>query len=96
MDLMHASATQSTRKFPVHRLTNSPPYDLHTHSANIIMEAFLALAYWSYVPLYFLPFAIGGCLLKVPIEVRHRHSYSCRGELMKRVHDSGRDYSQGP
>ena len=31
--------------------------------------ASLALAFWSYIPLYALPVAIGACLLKVPIEV---------------------------
>ena len=42
-------------------------------SGNLIVGASLALAFWSHIPLYFLPIAIGACILKVPIEVRDRH-----------------------
>ena len=45
------------------------------HSGNLIVGASLALAFWSYIPLYALPIAIGACLLKVSIEVRD-HSMS--------------------
>ena len=49
----------------------------------LISGASLTFVLWSYLPLYVLPIAIGGCLLKVPIEVRDRHQCSCRsGELM--------------
>ena len=42
------------------------------HSGALITEASFALVFWSYLPLYALLLAIGGCLLKVPIEVRDR------------------------
>jgi len=42
-------------------------------SGNLIVGASFALAFWSYIPLYFLPIAIGAYLLKVPIEVCDRH-----------------------
>jgi len=81
MDLSHTSATQFTRKFPCHLLPNRP-LTILIHSASLIIEASLALAFWSYLPLYALPLAIGGYLLKVPIEVRHRHQHPRESELM--------------
>ena len=39
------------------------------YSGSLISGASFALAFWSYIPLYALPFAIGACLLKVQIEV---------------------------
>ena len=72
MGLSHTSATQFMRKFPIRR---SPNHALTTlmHSGNLIVGASLALVFWSYIPLYTLPIAIGGYLLKVPIEVRDPH-----------------------
>jgi protein-S-isoprenylcysteine O-methyltransferase Ste14 len=45
------------------------PLTTPIYSGNLIVGASLALAFWSYIPLYTLPIAIGGYLLKVPIEV---------------------------
>ena len=39
------------------------------HSASIITETSLALAFWSWIPLYALPITLCACILKVPIEV---------------------------
>ena len=41
-----------------------------TRRGSFIVRASFALAFWSYIPLYVLPIATGGCLLKVLIEVR--------------------------
>ena len=61
------------------------------HNGSIISGASFALAPWSYIPLYALPALIGGCLLKVPIEVCDRHRCPRRrGELMnERVFQEG-------
>lgn len=42
-------------------------------SGSLISGVSSALTLWSYIPLYALPALIGGCLLKMPIEVRDRH-----------------------
>ena len=47
-----------------------PSSTILTHRGTLIVCTSLALAFWSYIPLYTLPLAIGGYLLKVPIEVR--------------------------
>ena len=63
-------------------------------SGSLIAGASLAFALWSYIPLYILPVTIGGCLLKVLIEVRDRHQcprwssglmgvYSRKGRLLR-------------
>ena len=53
------------------------------HSGALIDQASLVLVLWSYLPLCSLAVAIGGCLLKVPIEVRGVHHSPCRsGELI--------------
>jgi len=55
------------------KLVDQGPFAYVRHpiyTASLIIEASLALAFWSYIPLYALPLAIGGCLLKVPIEER--------------------------
>ena len=57
------------------------PLTIPMHSGGLIAEASLALAFWSYLPLYALLIAIGGCLLKVPIEVR-----DCRQNPYQRAH----------
>ena len=55
------------------------------YSGGLINQASLALALWSYLPLYTFVIAIGGCLLKMPIEVRdRRRSPNRSGELMCR------------
>lgn len=43
---------------------------IFVYSGHLIAGASLALAFWSYIPLYALPVAFGAYLLKVPIEVR--------------------------
>ena len=43
------------------------------YSGSLIAGASFALAFWSYIPLYALPFAIGAYLIKVPIEVCDHH-----------------------
>jgi len=52
------------------------------HSGNLIVAASLPLAFWSYIPLYALPIAIGACLLKVKIEVCDRHQHPRRGRVL--------------
>ena len=79
--LSHTSATQFTRKFPRHLLPNRP-FTILIHSASLIIEASLALTFRSYLTLYALPLAIGGYLLKVLIEVHHRHQHPRESELM--------------
>ena len=55
----------------------------HIHRGSIVLGASFALAVWSYIPLYTLLFAIGGCLLKMPIEVcGHHQRPTCRRELI--------------
>lgn len=44
-----------------------------------MVEASYALAFWSYIPLYAALFAISGCILKVPIEVRYSSNRRSRG-----------------
>jgi len=51
------------------------------HSGSVIVEVSFALAFWSYIPLYALLFAISGSVLKVPIEVRDRHKHPRRSKL---------------
>jgi len=53
----------------------------HTHSGGVVVGASLALVFWSYIPLYALPFAISSCLLKIPIEVCVRTRCPRRSEL---------------
>ena len=93
MDLSHTFATQFTRKFPIsiYRLQNRDHCD-SACSGSLVVEASLALVAWSYLPLYTLPIAIGGCLLKVPIEVRDRHRGLCRSsELTRRCNVPGKN-----
>jgi len=55
------------------RLVDHGPFASVRHplyTASIITETALALAFWSYIPLYALPITICACLLKVPIEER--------------------------
>ena len=53
-------------------MSQSPPVIYWFYGA-AAAGASLTLAFWSYIPLYALPVAIGACLLKVPIEVEdHR------------------------
>ena len=52
------------------------------HSGALIGTASLVLTLWSYLPLYVLPIAIGGCALKVSIEVRDLQCPYRSGKLM--------------
>jgi len=53
------------------RLVDSGPFAYVRHpvyTGSLIAGASFALAFWSYLPLYVLPVAIGACILRVPIE----------------------------
>jgi hypothetical protein len=72
MDLLHTSATRFTRKFSF-TVCRTMPLIIFICSGNFFVGTSLALAFWSYLPLYVLPIAIGACVSKVSIEVCDRH-----------------------
>ena len=61
------------------------------HSGSVIATTSLALAFWSYIPLYLLPVKIGLLLLKVPLEVRDRHQSPRRSGELTNKHIPGKN-----
>ena len=64
---------------------------ISVYSGSLVAGTSLALAFWSYIPLYLLPIKIGLLLLKLPIEVRGCHQSPCRSGELTNEHITGED-----